>query len=179
MKLSHVAIITGYVGGITLANLAIVWFGPWATPINAFILIAFTFIARDALHELWRGRNLRLRMLTLIVAAGVISYLINPDSGRIALASAAAFILSETVDWGAYLALDNRPWMVRSNGSNVFGVFADSLLFPALAFGAIPGLWAIMGAQFFAKLLGGFIWSIVFKHTINPDARRARLRTPA
>lgn len=177
MKPQAVLIVMGYIAGITLANLAIVWFGPWATPINSFILIAFTFIARDALHELWRGSTMfPIRMLAMIVSAGVISYLINPDAGRIAIASAAAFIISESIDWSAYIALDKQPWLIRSNGSNVAGVLADSILFPLLAFGNIEPILVIIGAQFFAKLGGGFFWSFVFKHTIKPDERRARMR---
>lgn len=171
--LIQAAIILGYTAGITLANLTIVWFGKWATPVNAFVLIAFTFIARDALHELWAGKNRVLRMLVLILGAGAVSYLINPDAGRIAIASALAFMLSEFVDWSAYLALDKRPWLVRSNGSNIFGAIADSIAFPWIAFGATDSLAVIMGAQLFAKLAGGAIWSVIFKHTIRPDERRA------
>ena len=177
MKATHALIIAAYVAAITAANLTVAHFGPWATPINAFILIAFTLVARDVLHESWRGRARIPRMLALILGAGVISYALNPDSSRIALASAGAFIISETLDWFAYSLLDNKPWMVRSNGSNIVGAITDSIFFPLLAFGLIPSLGLVMLAQVAGKWTGGLVWSLVLKHTYNPDKRRQERAT--
>jgi len=38
----------------------------------------------------------------------------------------------------------------------------DSLLFPTLAFGAV--MPAIIAGQFFAKVAGGFFWSLILHH---------------
>lgn len=75
------------------------------------------------------------------------------------------------VDTLIYLALGERSRLVRVNGSNVVSAGVDSVLFLGLAFGW-PPLWAIVAGQFAAKVLGGFLWSIVL-------GRRWNLSLPA
>lgn len=146
-----------YIGAIAGANLSIAAFGPWVSPLNAFILIGLDLALRDRLHEKWRGAGLWTRMLALIATAGALSYLVNPAAGRIALASLASFVLAALADAAVYQALIRRPFMHRSNASNAAGAAVDSVLFPALAFGAwMPGVVAL---QFVAKVAGGAIWS--------------------
>jgi uncharacterized PurR-regulated membrane protein YhhQ (DUF165 family) len=55
------------------------------------------------------------------------------------------------------------------NGSNVVGAAADSLIFPALAFGW-PLLWSVVLGLFVAKVAGGFLWSLIL---VVPLRRRA------
>lgn len=173
-RLATVALV--YIAAAALANLAIAHFGPVAAPAVAFLLIGFAFVARDAMHELLRGSPYRTAaMLALILTSAGVSYLVNPASFRIGLASALAYIVAETLDWAVYALLDRYPFLARSNGSNVVGSLADSIIFPAVAFGGIPGLAAVMGLQFIAKLAGGFVWSLVIHYTLRPDARRATL----
>ncbi len=146
-----------YVGAIVAANLSIAAFGPWFSPINAFVLIGLDLALRDNLHDRWQGRQLWPRMLALVITAGTISYALNPAAGRIALASVAAFCLAGIVDAIAYQWLRSRPFLQRSNASNAAGALADSLVFPALAFGAF--LPEIVALQFGAKVLGGALWA--------------------
>jgi len=169
-----IILVTAYIAALTLANISVAHFGMWSTPINAFLLIGFSFVARDALHEMWGGRLERaVKMLLLIVTAGLLSLVIHADAGRIALASTVAFVVSETIDWFAYSLLYKRHFLVRSNGSNIFGNISDSILFPIIAFGTVPGVAAVMGVQLFAKLFGGFLWSLLINRTLKPDERRA------
>lgn len=149
-----------YIGAIVGANLAVAFFGLWMSPINSLVLIGLDLSLRDALHDRWRGQFLWARMALLIATAGAISYLLNPAAGRIAAASTLAFCASGLVDAVAYHALRYRPWMHRANGSNAAGAIADSLLFPALAFGAFMP-W-VVALQCLAKLVGGAAWSLVF-----------------
>lgn len=144
------------------ANLSVAAFGPSVAVINAFVLIAFDLVARDRLHEAWRGKNLVLRMAVLIGVGSLLSWLLNRDAGPIALASFVAFAVSATLDAVVYAALGSRAFLVRVNGSNIIGAAADSVLFPALAFG-LPLLWPIILGQFAAKVLGGFIWSYILR----------------
>ena len=147
-----------YLAAIVLANLSVAHFGPASTIANAFVFIGLNLSTRDKLHDQW-GKNVGRNMGFLILAGGVISYALNAGAGRIALASVAAFALSEMIDALTYQAAHKRPYLVRSNLSNLFGASVDSVVFPVLAFGGFP-VPIILG-QFLAKILGGFIWSLV------------------
>jgi hypothetical protein len=150
-----------YVAAIAAANLSVATFGPWVSPINAFLLIGLDLSLRDHLHEKWRGPQLVPRMLALIAAAGAISYLLNPAAGTIALASMAAFTVAALVDATVYQALIRRGYLTRANGSNAAGALADSLIFPTIAFGGF--LPHIVALQFAAKVAGGAVWALVIR----------------
>lgn len=149
-----------YIAAVVAANFSVHFFGPVSTPINAFLFIGLDFIVRDKLQDLWTGRHLFPKMGALIGAGALITFVLNPDAGRIAVASCIAFAVSNTVDWGIYYLIRKKPWMVRANVSNFFAAGADSILFPTLAFGAFMPL--IVLAQWAAKMLGGLVWSWVF-----------------
>lgn len=155
---AHV-LVAVYLAAITTANLLVSAFGPSVAIVNAFFLIGLDLVARDHLHDAWRGRHLWPRMLALIVAGGVISLALG-GSGQIALASMAAFILAGIADAVTYAGLRERAYLLRVNGSNVVGAAVDSLMFPLLAFG-LPLLWPIVLGQLAAKVAGGALWSAV------------------
>lgn len=148
-----------YVSAIVVANLTVAHFGPWFSPINAFLLIGLDLFLRDHLHDGWAGRSLWPRMLGLIAAAGVISYLLNPAAGQIAIASVLAFCAAAAVDSGVYHAARRWSFMQRANASNAAGALADSLIFPTIAFGAL--MPHIVGMQFVAKVAGGAVWAFL------------------
>lgn len=149
-----------YAAAMIAANLTVAAFGPWVSPINAFLLIGLDLALRDWLH-------VRLRvwqMGALIAGTGVLTYLLNPAAGQIAVASSVAFTAAALVDWGAFLRL-RGSWLRRANGSNVAGAAVDSLLFPTLAFGALmPG---VVLAQFAAKVAGGAIWAYLLSRSLG------------
>lgn len=154
--------IAAYAAAMTIANLTIAAFGPWVSPINAFILIGLDLALRDWLHirlKLWQ-------MGTLIAATGALTYVLNPAAGQIAVASAVAFTAAALVDWGTFARL-RGSWMFRANGSNVAGAAVDSLVFPTLAFGVL--MPHIVAMQFVAKVAGGALWAWL----INKVAARA------
>jgi hypothetical protein len=148
-----------YLGAIVTANLAVAHFGPTSSIVIAFLLVGLDLTTRDALHDRWRHRHLPVRMGALIAAGGAISYALNRDAGRIAIASCVAFTLAALVDAVAYWLLRNRPALQRSNGSNIPAALVDSILFPTIAFGVFAP--AIIAGQFTAKVLGGLVWSLV------------------
>ena len=146
-----------YVAALVVANLLVAWFGPWFSAINAFVLIGLDLSLRDKLHEQWQNDKLILKMGVLIAVASVISYLLNPAAGVIALASFVAFAIAMIADTIVYHLLREKSWMTRSNGSNVAGAAVDSIAFPTIAFGGF--MPEIVALQFFAKVFGGGIWS--------------------
>lgn len=153
-----------YIAAVVLANLSVAYFGPWISPINSLLLIGLDLTLRDVLHDRWSGRRLWLRMFGLIASAGAISYLLNPATGVIAIASVAAFALSGLADAAAYHLLRGRSYLQRSNGSNVAGAVVDSFVFPTIAFGAF--LPAIVLGQIAAKVAGGLAWSLLLRRYV-------------
>lgn len=154
-----------YAAAMVSANLSVATFGPWISPLNAFLLIGLDLTLRDRLHDAWRGRRLWPRMLALILVSAVVSWALNPAAGRIAAASFAAFVVAGLVDALVYHRLQRSVrwggYLQRVNGSNIAGAAADSLLFPTLAFGSF--MPSIVLLQFAAKLGGGFLWSLLLR----------------
>ena len=161
MAKSTWGVIAIFVGAIILANNAIIWFGERFSVINAFCLIGLSITTRDVIHERWQSKGLWVKMGGLIVLSGCISWITNPATGQIAVASVIAFGCSMFVDTLIYQLLIKNKKIIKINGSNVFSSFADSIIFPIIAFGGFP-LLIIIG-QFIAKITGGFIWSLVIQ----------------
>lgn len=160
MERRTVGLISLYLAAIVAANLLVTIYGPAVAILNAFLFIGLDLTCRDALHAAWERRYLWPKMAALITAGSLLSWLLNRDAGPIALASFVAFACAGTVDALAYTLLKERAYLLRVNGSNVLGAAADSLIFPALAFG-LPLLWPIVLGQFVAKVAGGFVWSVI------------------
>jgi uncharacterized PurR-regulated membrane protein YhhQ (DUF165 family) len=142
-----------YAAAMTLANLSVAQFGPWVSPINSFFLIGLDLSLRDWLHV----RLKAWQMFLLIAGTGLLTYVLNPAAGQIAVASSMAFTLAALVDWTTFTKLGGS-WMRRSNGSNIAGAAVDSLVFPTVAFGVL--MPHIVAMQFIAKISGGFLWSL-------------------
>lgn len=150
-----------YAAAMTLANLSIAHFGPWVSPINAFVLIGLDLALRDWLHM----RLKAWQMLALIGASGALTYALNPSAQHIVIASAAAFTLAALVDWQAFSRLSGS-WLRRSLGSNVAGAIVDTAAFSALAFVLLSPapkplevVAQIAALQLAAKLAGGSLWA--------------------
>lgn len=152
-----------YAAAMTIANLSVATFGPAVTPINAFVLIGLDLALRDWLHV----RLKTWQMGSLIAATGLLTYVLNPAAGMIAVASAVAFTGAAVVDWGVFTKL-RGSWLFRANGSNVAGAAVDSLLFPTIAFGAL--MPHIVLAQFAAKVAGGAVWAYAIKRFSHAPA---------
>lgn len=150
-----------FIAAIVAANFSVAAFGPIVTPINAFLLIGLDLSLRDSLHDRWASDGIVWRMGALILAGSVISYLVNPATGMIAIASCISFGASSAADALTYGAIRRRSFMVRANGSNLVGAAVDSVLFPTIAFGAL--MPEIVLAQFAAKVAGGFVWSLALR----------------
>ena len=143
-----------YAAAMTLANISISTWGPWVSPINAFVLIGLDLALRDWLHV----RLKAWQMGALIASTGLLTYALNPAARMIAVASACAFSAAALVDWATFTRL-RGSWFFRANGSNVAGAAVDSLVFPTLAFGVL--MPHIVAMQFVAKVAGGAAWAFL------------------
>jgi uncharacterized PurR-regulated membrane protein YhhQ (DUF165 family) len=149
-----------YAIAMTLANLSIAQWGPWVSPINAFLFIGLDLALRDSLHI----RLKAWQMGGLIAATGLLTYVLNPAAGMIAIASAVSFTAAAVVDWGVFIKASGT-WFARSTKSNIAGAAVDSLIFPTLAFGVL--MPHIVALQFAAKVAGGAIWAWLIQRTLR------------
>lgn len=147
-----------YLIAIVLANLSVFYFGKWMTIVNAFLFIGLNITTRDKLHEDWKDDRLVLKMGLLIIAGSLISYLLNRDTARIAIASFISFVITGIVDTVVYQLAIKKRRFVKINLSNLFSSLADSIAFPTIAFGVFMPV--IILGQFLAKVFGGFVWSL-------------------
>ena len=149
-----------YAAAMTLANLSIAYWGPWVSPINAFLFIGLDLALRDLLHT----RLKTWQMGGLIATTGLLTYVLNPAAGMIAIASAVSFTAAAVVDWGVFIKASGT-WFARSTKSNIAGAAVDSLIFPTLAFGVL--MPHIVALQFAAKVAGGAIWAWLIQRTLR------------
>lgn len=103
-----------------------------------------TFILRDALQDVAGKRW----TLAVIVAGALLSFLVADPF--IALASAAAFGLSELADLAVYTPLRKHGYIRAAVASNIVGAFVDTVAFLTIA--GFPVLLALPG-QMVGKLL--------------------------
>jgi uncharacterized PurR-regulated membrane protein YhhQ (DUF165 family) len=150
MRRIGLAAFAGFIATIFAANWLIehvgivsVGFGLMA-PAGVFMVgIAFTF--RDVLQ-----RALGVKWTVAAVAIGAaLSYFVSP---AFALASGAAFLLSELADLAVYTPLQRRTFIGAVVLSNTVGLVVDSMLFLAIAFGS---------QEFLAGQIVGKAWMTV------------------
>lgn len=149
-----------YALAIIAANALAATFGPSVTPINSFFLIGLDL----ALRNLLSLRLDRLQMASMIVGTGVLSYLVNPASGMIAVASGVAFTLAALTDWAVFNTTTGA-WLKRNLAGNSAGALVDSIVFPTIAFGGL--MPAIVALQFAAKVAGGSLWGYVISRKVK------------
>lgn len=136
-----------YVGLAVLANwlasryLVAVPFTPYVAPAGVFCIGAI-LVLRDWLQQI---AGLRYT-LALVPIGGAASYLIGMAAGwtslqRIALASLAAFLVSETVEALIFTPIRKRNLTVGVLASGLVGNAVDSWLFLTLAFGSTAFFW--------------------------------------
>lgn len=154
-------LVVAYLAAIVAANLLTAAYGPGISIVNAFLFIGLDLTVRDRLHDRWEGRGLWLRMLSLIAAGGLLSWILNGAAGPIALASTVAFTAAGIVDAAVYAAFHQRPWMTRVTLSNTAAAAVDSVVFPTIAFGGFMPLVTL--AQFGAKVAGGYVWALILR----------------
>ncbi|MEC9012469.1 MAG: hypothetical protein VYA87_08510 [SAR324 cluster bacterium] len=110
-----------YLLDVVLANMIILWFGPQAAVITAFLFIGLDLTLRDKLHDQWHGKQLWWKMLALICGGSAILIALNWDALPIALASATAFLAAGVGGSLVYAGLRKKHFIFRANGSNVVG----------------------------------------------------------
>lgn len=89
-------------------------------------LAGATFTLRDAVHETWG----RWHVIALIIVGAALSWFVAPV---FAVASGAAFLVSELADLAVYEPLRKRQWETAVVASGVVGSIVDTFVFLRLA----------------------------------------------
>lgn len=131
--------LAAYILTIPAANWAIAHYG--TAPVGfgltapaAVYTVGIALVLRDLTREaLGRGAT-----IAAIATGTVLSLMLSTPA--LALASAAAFAASETLDMAVYEPLRKRDMMTALVASNAVGLTVDSLIFLSLAFGNLTYL---------------------------------------
>lgn len=122
--------------------------GAWSplAIVTGLILVVRDFAQREVGHAIFIPLMLGI----------AISFAMAPPA--IALASAAAFAISETVDWAVY-TLSKKPLSQRVMLSSLIGAPIDSAAFWLLASLSVPGVftWSTVLTAIVSKWLGAYI----------------------
>jgi len=140
--------LAGFIGCIPLANWMIghlgttcVPQGPCLIPVapgllapSGVLMIGIALVLRDLVQR----RLGRVWALLAIVAGAALSGLLAPP--KLVLASTAAFLVSELVDFAVYTPLQRRRLVLAVLLSSLAGLVVDSVIFLQLAFGNLDFL---------------------------------------
>ncbi len=151
-----------YLAAFVLANFIVQWFGQYGLIFTALLLIPFDFVMRCLFHEPWKGFELFWKLGLLVATASLLTYWINIDTKAIAIASATGFVSAQLLAGIFYqLTIDQKP-IIKVNGSDFFGIIADSIVFQMVAFGGVN--WVVSVSQIFLKIVGGIFWYYIIFH---------------
>lgn len=154
-------IVASYLLAIVAANLLVDNFGQAALIVTGFLLIPFDFVARDLLHDRWKGKNHIRRIALLILAGAALTCLLNWQAIDIALASIAAFSAGAAINTIAYDLLYHQSRLIRMIKSNALVSVIDSTIFPMIAFAFID--WRLSVLQVVIKTSGAAMWAYLIE----------------
>lgn len=138
----------GNVGTVCVPN------GPCLIPVfpglmapSGVLMIGLALVLRDMVQEQlgWRWS------IGAIVAGALLSGIVAPAS--LVLASAVAFLISESADMAVYTPLRNRKLWLAVLASGIVGAFVDSGIFLYLAFGSIDHITGNVVGKILMSLL--------------------------
>ena len=115
------------------------------------LLVGFIFVARD-----YAQREVGHWVILAMLVAGGLSYLLAEPA--VAVASVAAFLVSEFADWAVY-SVTRRPFAERILWSSAVSTPIDSLVFLGLiGFASVAGVIAMTLSKMIGALL---VWWLV------------------
>jgi uncharacterized PurR-regulated membrane protein YhhQ (DUF165 family) len=159
-----------FMGCVPLANWMIgnvgtvcVPHGPCLLPVapdimapSGVVVVGFALVLRDMVQRclgIWAG-------LAAIALGTLLSVAIAPV---LALASGAAFLVSELADFAVYTPLQRRGLMAAVLASSMVGLVIDSIVFLTLAFGSL---------EFLAGQVIGKAWAVLISVPLIYAVRR-------
>lgn len=135
-------VFAAYVAVFVMVNLIVHWCGAWIIPLTTMACVAANMLGRDKLL-LEGGAKFSIGACTV---AGLLTCLVLPDAGQVAIASLAAVVCSAIVSAIAWGFFPDGHWK-----NNIISAVADALVFPTVAFGAFLPLVSL--GQFAGKFI--------------------------
>lgn len=162
MRLAFLPIYILYLIAFISANLIVKQVGAYGLWISSFFLIPFDFIVRCIIQERLSKNNMKVFLLLSSIFVFFFTKWINPNAEKIALASWIAFSLSQYTAATMYQFVIKRSYFWKVNGSDLFAIITDSIVFQCVAFSHLSP--AITIGQIMLKISGGLLWYyILFK----------------
>lgn len=121
---------------------------------SGVLMAGLALVLRDWLHEVggWR------LALAAVIFGGALSLFVAPPA--LALASAAAFTLSELGDLAVYAPLRRRGRHIAVLASGVAGAAIDSAVFLWLAFGSLDFIAGqVVGKLWMSAAVAALLWA--------------------
>lgn len=162
--------LTAYVAAIVAANwlttrYGMVSVGPGLTVTAGTYAAGAALLLRDTVQD----TGGRLLVLAGIATGAALTAVTAPS---LAIASATAFLIAETVDMAVYTPLRNRGWARAVVASNIVGAILDTLVFLTLA--GFPVTTHSVGGQ----LVGKVLWATLLPVLAVTAVRRWRREVP-
>jgi hypothetical protein len=132
-----------YLANLLTTNFGMVPVGFGLMATAGTFLAGACFVLRDAVQD---GLG-KLWVVALILVGAALSFI--QSAPMIAVASAAAFLISEAVDFAIYTPLRERGYIRAALASNIAGAFLDTVVFLSLA--GFP-VWSSVPGQMVAKV---------------------------
>lgn len=128
-----------YIAVIVFSNISASWFVhlPFGGTLSiADLTFGLVFTLRDALHHVYRRRDIIYLFIFIALLCSTIALFILQEPLRIVLASAVGLAFSEALDTELFHRL-KRHWTIRILTSNAISVPLDGALFFLIAFAGI------------------------------------------
>jgi len=128
-----------YIAIIVFSNISASWFVsvPFGGTLSvADLTFGLVFTLRDAVHHVYRRRDIIYLFIFIALLCSTIALFILQEPLRIVLASAIGLFFSEALDTELFHRL-KRHWIIRILTSNAISVPFDSALFFLIAFAGI------------------------------------------
>lgn len=126
------------------------------------IFAGFALAARDAIQDTWG----RIAIVLIILVGTGVSFAISAPA--IAIASAVAFLVSETLNFAVYTPIRTRAkfgdkkWAGAVVLSNIAGAISDTIVFLGIAFGLAAIMPALPG-QLVGKMYATVVYLLIGK----------------
>lgn len=161
---------------LALAYLTAIVFSNWLVNAVGIVPVGFGLMAPAAAYVI--GLIMVLRDLTqdqlgpywaylaMLIGTGL-SFIFSP---QVAIAAAAAFLISETADQLVYTPLRRKSIIVAVLASNTVGIIADSFIFVWIAFGTTDFVAGQIWAKALSTVAVVILLKLIYRHrtTIRP-----------
>lgn len=154
-----------HVGTVCTPDVCLIPVFPGVMSPSGVLMIGLALVLRD-LVQFTYGKAVSI---ACILAGAGVSFLIAPPA--LAIASGAAFLLSELIDFMVYTPLAQRRWMLAVTLSSIVGSIADSIVFLLLAFGSLQFLLGqVLGKTWMVLAAMAVLW-LIRSRMIRPSVQ--------